>query len=119
MLPHDSHLPLLNNWVKVGGGIPMSRQILIHTAYDGTITFKDAINGKAIGYAGWAGFIASIIHTQGWRAYGSPSQEGGYFIALQHPHIPEELPIDPGFHGWHRLQLDDLLDFAGDDGLVM
>ncbi|KIM00737.1 hypothetical protein CCC_01731 [Paramagnetospirillum magnetotacticum MS-1] len=97
----------------------MSRQISIHTAYDGTITFKDAINGKAIGYAGWAGFIASIIHTQGWRAYGSPSQEGGYFIALQHPHIPEDLPIDPGFHGWHRLQLDDLLDFAGDDGLVI
>ena len=97
---------------KVGGGIQM-HQIQIHQAYDGTLTFKD--NGKAIGYAGWAGFIASIVYSQGWRAYGSPSQDGGYFIALPKPYVPEDLPIDPGFDGWHLMQVDDLLDFIDGD----
>ncbi|EME70696.1 hypothetical protein H261_07311 [Paramagnetospirillum caucaseum] len=68
-------------------------------------------------YAGWAGAIASIVHSQGWRAYGSPSQGGGYFIALTHPYVPENLPIDPGIDGWHRLSLEDLLDFIGDEPL--
>ena len=94
-------------------------QIQIHQAYDGTITFKDGLNGKPIGYAGWAGFIASIVHSQGWRAYGSPSQDGGYFIALPKPYVPEDLPLNPGFNGWHRLSLEELLDFVGEDNLVM
>lgn len=94
-------------------------EIQIHQAYDGTLTFKDGLNGRAIGYAGWAGFIASIVHTQGWKAFGSPSQDGGYFLAIAPHHIPEDLPIDPGFDGWHRLQLEDLLDFVGDDDLVI
>ena len=93
-------------------------KIIVHTAYDGTITFKNSITGKAIGYAGWACFIATIVHTQGWKAFGSPSQEGGYFVAVAPLYSPEDLPIDPGFYGWHRLNLDDLLEFAGEDEAV-
>ena len=86
-----------------------------HISHDGTsITFKNS-NGSAIGYAGWAGFIASIVHSLGWRAYGSPSQGDGYFIALPSPYVPEDLPIDAGFDGWHRLSIEDLLDFIGND----
>ena len=90
-------------------------QIITHTAYDGTITFKNSITGRAIGYAGWAGFIATIVHTQGWKAFGSPSQEGGYFVAVASPYSPEDLPLDPGFYGWHRMAEDELLDFSSSD----
>ncbi len=97
----------------------MNNQVAIHTAYDGTLTFKNPLNNKVLGYAGWAGFIASIVHSQGWKAFGSPSQQGGYFIAMPAPHTPEELPIDPGFDGWHKIELDELLDFVdGDESAV-
>jgi len=97
----------------------MTHKIILHTAYDGTITFKESFTNRAIGYAGWAGFIYTIAHTQGWKAFGSPSQESGYFVALSSPYSPEDLPIDPGFDGWHRLSLDDLLDFVGEDEVVV
>ena len=83
---------------------------VIHTAYDGTITFKDS-HGIAVAYAGAPDFIAAIIHERGWKAYGSPSADG-YFLALKPTMVPEDLEIDPGVDGWLRLTMDDLLDFA-------
>jgi len=90
-------------------------EIITHTAYDGTITFRNPETGKVIAYAGWAGFIAEIVRTMGWRAYGSPTYPTGDFIAMAPTLVPEDLPLDPGCEGWIRMQVDELLGFAGDE----
>ena len=97
----------------------MNQPIISHTAYDGTITFKNAFSGKVVGYAGWAGFIAYISRDQGWKAYGSPTQEAGYFLAVPPSLNPEDLPINPGNEPWGRMSVEELLDFVDDDQMAM
>ena len=102
-----------------GGGFrmtTMTRPIVTHTAYDGTITYKKG--SEVIAYEGLAGFIAHISLTQGWKAYGSPSYASGNFIAIRSPYTPEDLPIDPGVDGWIRMTVDELLDFADAESAV-
>ena len=97
----------------------MTQPIMTHIAYDETITFKQAFSGKVVGYAGWAGFIASIVHSQGWKAYGSPTQEAGYFLVVAPTFNPEDLPISSGTEPWIRMTVDELLDFVDGDQMVM
>ena len=96
----------------------MTTQMICHTAYDGTITYKNGSDGKVIAYEGWAGFVAHISLTQGWKAYGSPSYASGNFIAMRSPFTPEDLPIDPGVDGWIRMTVDELLDFTDAESAV-
>ncbi len=44
-----------------------------HTAFDGTVTFKDAFTGRVIAYCGWAGLVAHAAATYGFNVYGSPN----------------------------------------------
>jgi len=96
----------------------MTHQFIVHTAFDGTVTFKEVSSGKAIAYMGSPVFIAQISVDQRWRAYGSPTFVTGDFIAMHPGYTPENLPIDPGYEGWIRMSVDELLDF-GDDDLVI
>ena len=64
-----------------------------------------------MGYAGSAEFVANLIINFPWiKAYGSPTQEAGYFLAAI-AEVPENL-LCSGSEPWNRMQLDDLLDFC-------
>ena len=97
----------------------MNQPIISHTAYDQTITFKNAFTGKVVGYAGWAGFIACVSREQGWKAYGSPTQETGCFLVVAPTFNPEDMPISSGNVPWLRMTVDELLDFVDGDQLAM
>lgn len=91
----------------------MTQSILSITAEDGSIAFKDLSTGQIVGYAGAAEFVLNILISCDWmRAYGSPSQEAGYFIAVPSRFPPEQIPLNSGCCGWHRMQVDELLDFV-------
>ena len=98
----------------------MNQPILSITAPDGSIAFKDYSTGQIVGYAGCAEFVANILISCDWmRAYGSPTQEAGYFIAVPQRFEPEQIPLESGFVGWHKMDLDELLDFVDGDGLAI
>ena len=90
----------------------MTHQFIVHTAFDGTVTFKEVTSGKAIAYMGSPIFISQISIDQGWKAYGSPTFITGDFIAIHPDYAPEQLPINSGEERWIRMTVDELLDFA-------
>ncbi len=94
------------------------KNLTAHAANDGTIAFKDAFSGRVIAYSAWAGFVAHAAATYGWKAYGSPTSPDGSFIAVRPSYSPEDLPVDPGFNGWMRMSVDDLMDFATSEMMV-
>ena len=89
-------------------------QFIIHIAYDGTTTFKHPDTGRVVAYAGAAEFIAEIVKSMGWQAYGSPTNPTGDFIAVAPKVAPEDLSLDVGEEGWLRMTADEVLDFAND-----
>ena len=85
---------------------------LAHTAYDGTLTYRDRC-GCDVAYAGGAAAIANLARDHpAWRSFGSPTQADGMFLLVAPGSEPEDVPLDAGTEGWLALGANDLAEFT-------